>query len=137
MRELSLTLLLCAAIAGCAADARAQDVLDADEYAVYSALLSNRLARARAESFVVSGATVGLHDDAVMRAKLPYVEQYLRSVPGSALRDFGTKNRNSYPLGNGIGLAVGYNLADKNELAALFSEGGGGWRAFAGRVQFG
>lgn len=104
---------------------------ETEEYAVYSALLNEKMIGERTKLVVIKEETIAvdLKDDPVGRDS-KYVIERLSPLSQATLDDYQTKNGESRSLTRNFDLKVNYVLLSKTENDVIFKEGPGGWKAF-------
>jgi hypothetical protein len=121
----AISLLL---LVGC--EEKAQQVGgEAEEYAVYSALINQEYAGPDIERIVIRDHT-GVSAHPSLQEELARVSKQMRDGPDSAMvADFSTKNAQEHPLTNSFQAKVPCVLISQQELEAIF-RGRGGWDEF-------
>ena len=118
-------------------DLRLADEVDAEEYAVYSAIIDARAKRAGEEGgkpervLVVSDMTEPWHDFTNEEAFYAGLKESSKELLDETIEDYKSKNRKPHKLSPRLSVKVRYVLVDADEIRGFFKgKGPAGWEDF-------
>jgi hypothetical protein len=103
---------------------------DAEETAVYAAIVRKRFFSTGIERLVIDAETSTGHSSSSLGETLDYVKQSLPHLLDDTLEDFESRNQGARTLRADLQLGKPYVLVTQDEMSAIFADRTGGWDAF-------